>query len=289
MAKNDPAPKKPRWYKLIAQAYTSTAPHDKLLLPFILLAVLGPIALGVLAGIAIGGTVAIDLLRHLWRVRWCTRGPCSPSRKRFEKTAYGQMAGRHWRLARRGAVHSQRLVVRRHAGSRRHQGQGRDLPRRWQGRHRADRRGRRRRSPPRRHLHQAPQQARSRRSGARHLRGQPSRARCRSTKLTREIRKGKTVLTRSERETVSAPPACHRRRQAARAEGHRPDACAPRPQGHCAASRSASVVAEVEEQLVVARFAEAHRPEVVDAPRKPGALGQVAHRDRPCIPRRALP
>jgi len=50
MAKNDPAPKKQRWYKLIAQAYTTTAPHDKLLLPFILLTGLGPIALGVLAG-----------------------------------------------------------------------------------------------------------------------------------------------------------------------------------------------------------------------------------------------
>ena len=54
MAKNDPAPKKQRFYKLIAQAYTSTAPHDKRLLPYMILAVVGPIAIGVAVGLAIG-------------------------------------------------------------------------------------------------------------------------------------------------------------------------------------------------------------------------------------------
>ena len=57
MAKD--TPKKTRWYKLIGQAYTQTAPHDKLLLPILLLAFLVPIALGVLVGILISGPVAI--------------------------------------------------------------------------------------------------------------------------------------------------------------------------------------------------------------------------------------
>jgi hypothetical protein len=92
MAKNDPAPKKQRWYKLIAQAYKSTAPHDKLLLPFILIALLVPIGLAVAAAIAIGGTVAmiycvifgffIGVLAALFTLT-----------KRFEKTAYSQMDG----------------------------------------------------------------------------------------------------------------------------------------------------------------------------------------------------
>ncbi len=92
MAKNDPAPKKQRWYQLIAQAYKSTAPHDKRLLPYILLALLGPIALGVLAGLALGSTLALiyciifgffaGVLAALFTLT-----------KRFERTAYGQMAG----------------------------------------------------------------------------------------------------------------------------------------------------------------------------------------------------
>ena len=92
MAKNDPAPKKQRWYKLIAQAYTSTAPHDKRLLPYMLLAVLGPIAVGVAAGLAFGSTIAliyciifglsIGLLAGLFTLT-----------RRFERTAYSQMEG----------------------------------------------------------------------------------------------------------------------------------------------------------------------------------------------------
>ena len=35
--------KKTRWYKLIAQAYQTTAPTDRLLLPYMLVAVLVPI------------------------------------------------------------------------------------------------------------------------------------------------------------------------------------------------------------------------------------------------------
>ena len=92
MAKNDPAPKKQRWYKLIAQAYTSTAPHDKLLLPYILLAVFVPIALGVAAGLAIGGTVAMVYCVIFGVFVGALAGMFTLT-KRFEKTAYGQMSG----------------------------------------------------------------------------------------------------------------------------------------------------------------------------------------------------
>lgn len=92
MAKNDPAPKKQRWYKLIAQAYTSTAPHDKLLLPFMLLAVVGPIAIGVAAGIAIGGTVALIYCIIFGFFIGVLAGLFTLTR-RFEKTAYSQMEG----------------------------------------------------------------------------------------------------------------------------------------------------------------------------------------------------
>ena len=92
MAKNDPAPKKTRWYKLIAQAYTSTAPHDKFLLPYILLAVLGPIALGAIAGIAIGGAIAMFYCLIFGFFTGVLAGLFTLTR-RFEKTAYAQMEG----------------------------------------------------------------------------------------------------------------------------------------------------------------------------------------------------
>ncbi len=92
MAKNDPAPKKQRWYKLIAQAYKSTAPHDKLLLPYILLAFFGPIVLGVLGGLAIGSTIALVYCIIFGVFVGALAGMFTLT-KRFEKTAYGQMSG----------------------------------------------------------------------------------------------------------------------------------------------------------------------------------------------------
>ena len=91
MAKNDPAPKKQRWYKLIAQAYKQTAPHDKLLLPIIIVSAAGPIAIGVAVGLALGGIwliysimfgVATGVLLALFMLT-----------RRFEKTAFRQMEG----------------------------------------------------------------------------------------------------------------------------------------------------------------------------------------------------
>jgi len=92
MAKNDPAPKKTRWYKLIAQAYTQTAPHDRLLLPIILVSVLGPIAIGVAAGLAFGSTVALIYCIIFGLFAGILLGLFMLTR-RFEKTAFRQMEG----------------------------------------------------------------------------------------------------------------------------------------------------------------------------------------------------
>jgi hypothetical protein len=92
MAKNDPAPKKQRWYRLIAQAYTQTAPHDRLLLPYILAAVLGPIVIGVIAGLLIGSVVAIVYCAIFGVLVGALAGLFTLT-KRFEKTAFSQMEG----------------------------------------------------------------------------------------------------------------------------------------------------------------------------------------------------
>jgi hypothetical protein len=90
MAKD--TPKKPRWYQLIGQAYTQTAPHDKLLLPFILLAVLVPIGAGVLVGLLIGSTVALVYCIIFGLLVGVLAGLFTLTR-RFEKNAYARMEG----------------------------------------------------------------------------------------------------------------------------------------------------------------------------------------------------
>ena len=90
MAKD--TPKKTRWYKLIGQAYTQTAPHDKLLLPILLLAFLVPIALGVLVGILISGPVAIVYSSMFGLVTGVLVALFMLTR-RFEKNAYARMEG----------------------------------------------------------------------------------------------------------------------------------------------------------------------------------------------------
>src|SRR6187431_2340057 len=92
MAKNDPAPKKQRWYKLIGQAYTSTAPHDKRLLPYMLLAFLGPIAIGVAAGLAFGSTIAL-IYCIIFGLSIGVLAALFTLVRRFERTAYSQMEG----------------------------------------------------------------------------------------------------------------------------------------------------------------------------------------------------
>lgn len=85
-------PKKPRWYQLIAQAYTTTAPHDKLLLPYLILAVVGPILLGALVGILIGGPIAIIYSSIFGLFAGILVGLFTLTR-RFEKNAYARMEG----------------------------------------------------------------------------------------------------------------------------------------------------------------------------------------------------
>lgn len=92
MAKNDSAPKKTRWYKLIAQAYTTTAPRDKLLLPIILVSVLGPIAIGIAVGLGIGSTVALVYCIIFGLFAGILLGLFMLTR-RFEKSAFSQMEG----------------------------------------------------------------------------------------------------------------------------------------------------------------------------------------------------
>jgi len=85
-------PKKTRWYKLIGQAYTTTAPHDKLLLPYILLAAAVPIAIGVGVGIVIGGPIAIVYSTIFGLTLGILAGLFMLTR-RFEKNAYSRMEG----------------------------------------------------------------------------------------------------------------------------------------------------------------------------------------------------
>ena len=85
-------PKKTRWYKLIGQAYAQTASHDKLLLPYIVLAVVGPILIGVLIGMLIGGAVAIVYSSIFGLLTGVLAGLFTLTR-RFEKNAYARMEG----------------------------------------------------------------------------------------------------------------------------------------------------------------------------------------------------
>lgn len=90
MAKD--TPKKPRWYKLIGQAYTTTAPHDKLLLPYLIIAFVAPIAVGVVVGILIGGPIAIVYSSIFGLVTGVLVALFTLTR-RFEKNAYARMEG----------------------------------------------------------------------------------------------------------------------------------------------------------------------------------------------------
>jgi len=82
--------KKPRFYKLIAQAYRNTAPHDKALLPLMLVTGLGILALGVGIGLLIGGPAAI-IYSSLFGLMFSTLAALFVLTKRFERTAFKQM------------------------------------------------------------------------------------------------------------------------------------------------------------------------------------------------------
>ena len=91
MAKKE-AEKKPRWYQLIGQAYKATKPHDKWLLPLILLSVLGTIAVGVGIGLIIGSTVAV-VYGSIMGVVFASLAGMLTLTRRFESTAFKRMEG----------------------------------------------------------------------------------------------------------------------------------------------------------------------------------------------------
>ena len=88
-----PAPeKKPGFLKLLGQAYSITARHDKALLPILIVSFLLPVLIGVGVAFAIGTTVAFvygpvfgALTGVLLAMFMLTR--------RFEKTMFSQMEG----------------------------------------------------------------------------------------------------------------------------------------------------------------------------------------------------
>ncbi|WP_062385744.1 DUF4191 family protein [Demequina iriomotensis] len=93
MAKNDaPKPKKQRWYHLVAQAYRTTAPSDKYLLPGIIGIVVGVIALAVVIGLLSGSTVVLVYL-IIFGVLTGALGAMYFLTRRFERTAYMRMEG----------------------------------------------------------------------------------------------------------------------------------------------------------------------------------------------------
>ncbi len=92
MAKDKTSPKKQRWYHLVAQAYKTTAPHDKYLLPGIIGIIVGGIAVFVVGGLLIGGTAAI-IYASIMGVLTAALGAMYFLTRRFERTAYARMEG----------------------------------------------------------------------------------------------------------------------------------------------------------------------------------------------------
>lgn len=91
MAKQDPAPKQ-RWYRLIIQAYKTTAPYDKKLLPLMLIVGLGSMAVAVTLGLIAGSTPALVYAIVLGFL-FATLGSLYTLTRRFEITAFTRMEG----------------------------------------------------------------------------------------------------------------------------------------------------------------------------------------------------
>jgi len=89
MAKQDPAPKQ-RWYRLIIQAYKTTAPYDKKLLPLMLIVGFGTMAAAVGIGLLSGSTPALVYAIVLGFLV-AMLGTLYTLTKRFEITAFSRM------------------------------------------------------------------------------------------------------------------------------------------------------------------------------------------------------
>lgn len=84
--------KKPRWYKLVAQAYRSTAPYDKWLLPLLLLIPIGIIGIAVVIGLLADSTVVL-VYAIIFAVLAAALADMYLLTRRFEKVAFKRMEG----------------------------------------------------------------------------------------------------------------------------------------------------------------------------------------------------
>lgn len=84
--------KRPRWYKLVAQAYQSTAPYDKWLLPLLILIPVAIIGAAVLIGI-LSGSTWILVYSIIFAVLVAALAAMYTLTRRFERNAYARMEG----------------------------------------------------------------------------------------------------------------------------------------------------------------------------------------------------
>ncbi|WP_297084368.1 DUF4191 domain-containing protein [uncultured Demequina sp.] len=84
--------KKPRWYKLVAQAYKATAPHDKWLLPLMIGIPVLVIGLSVVIGLLFGSTIVL-VYSIIFGVLTAALAAMYTLTRRFEKVMYARMDG----------------------------------------------------------------------------------------------------------------------------------------------------------------------------------------------------
>lgn len=84
--------KKQRWYKLVIQAYKATAPHDKWLLPLMILIPVVIIGVGVLIGLLVGSTLVL-VYSIIFSILTAALAAMYTLTRRFEKKAFERMEG----------------------------------------------------------------------------------------------------------------------------------------------------------------------------------------------------
>lgn len=85
--------KRPRWYKLVAQAYKSTAPDDRWLLPLMILIPLGVIGLTVLLALLLTDSTIVLVYSIIFGVLAAALAAMYTLTRRFEKNAFQRMEG----------------------------------------------------------------------------------------------------------------------------------------------------------------------------------------------------
>ena len=84
--------KKPRWYKLIAQAYQAAAPYDKWLLPLVIAVPVAVIALSVVIGLLFDSTIVLVYV-IIFGVLLAALAGLFTLTRRFEKVMFQRMDG----------------------------------------------------------------------------------------------------------------------------------------------------------------------------------------------------